>query len=145
MKPETSTSVRVGLWVTALVGLAACDTGFGQPCKLPKSPTFQNACNTTVSEDQPDAGATDPRLASKASCAVNNYAGCETRTCLVYRGSSPFCSEPCTSNSECEGESLCCPILGGCADNANDTACQADPETGFQPECYCVRKVDTDN
>jgi hypothetical protein len=145
MERETSTFVHVGLMACVVVGFAGCDTGFGQPCKLPKSPTFRNACNPAAPESDQDASATEPRLESKASCAVNNYAGCETRTCLVYRGSSPFCSEPCSANDECEGSALCCPILGSCGDNTNDTACKPDPETGFTPECYCVRKGDTNN
>ncbi len=72
---------------------------------------------------------------SQASCAVKNFAGCETRVCLVYRGSNPFCSESCSQSSDCEGSAECRPLIG---DTDLDVAiCQEQRDA-----CYCVRKGD---
>ncbi len=131
--------MRVSI-VTLGVVLAAlstgCDTSFGQPCTLPKTEEFRRACNPAPVDDDADAGLNEVQTESKASCAVKNYAGCETRVCLVYRGSSPFCSEPCTTNSDCESN-LCRPLLGD-PTLAGEDICQ-------NTECYCIREGDQDN
>ena len=114
--------------------VGACDTGFGQPCTLPKTEEFRLACSQAgVDPNAPDAGINDVQSESKASCAVRDYAGCETRVCLVYRGSSPFCSEPCLEDGDCESK-LCRPLLG-------DPALQG-ADICKNTECYCVRKGD---
>jgi len=123
------------------VALAAsalgCDTGFGQPCSLPKTEEFRRACNPVAAdENQEDAGPNDPSQESRASCAVKDYAGCETRVCLVYRGSSSFCSEACTTSADCEGSAKCRTLLGDDDPDEVPDACE-----GFR-ECYCVRKRD---
>lgn len=116
---------------TLVVAATGCDTGFGQPCDLPKTEEIRAACNPAEVDNEDD----DIQRESKASCALKNYAGCETRVCLVYRGSSPFCSETCKADSDCEGSAVCRPLLG-------DADCSADDQSGFAPECYCVRKGD---
>ena len=126
--------------IVILGGLAAllasgCDTGFGQPCTLPKTEEFRRACNPPV-DDGADAGMNDVQSESKATCAVKNFAGCETRVCLVYRGSSPFCSESCVADGDCESN-LCRPLLGDPS--------LTDPDICKRSECYCIRKGDADN
>ncbi|MCA9525700.1 MAG: hypothetical protein KC549_05305 [Myxococcales bacterium] len=133
-QPAGAFALAVGLIV--LGGTTGCDTGFGQPCDLPKTPQIRQACQET--NDQADAG-DGIQTASKPSCALKNYAGCETRICLVYRGSSPFCSERCSGDSDCEGNAVCRPLLGDL--DLDQTACQATGD-GFVPECYCVRQGD---
>ena len=131
-----------GLALSTVV--AGCDTGFGQPCALPKSEDFRRACNPAPEiDDGVDAGENEPTMESKSSCAIKDYAGCETRICLVYRGSSSFCSETCERNDDCEGEAQCRPLLG---DDEPEAVCVPDPMTGApQAECFCVRKGDLDN
>lgn len=127
--------VFAALMVPAALGLWGCDTGFGQPCDLPKTPQIRQACEeNTTGADAGDGIVTE----SKPSCALKNYAGCETRVCLVYRGSSPFCSQACKTDDDCEG-AVCRPILGD--SDIDPTACQATGD-GFAPECYCVRRGD---
>ncbi len=129
---------RLVLGLSAVVVLGAgCDTGFGQPCDIPKVEAFRRACSPAPS-DGADGGTSDIDRESKASCAIKNYAGCETRVCLVYRGSSPFCSEPCQADGDCEGSAVCRPLLGDT--DLDSAACT--PTEGFTPECYCVRKGD---
>jgi hypothetical protein len=124
----------------AVAALAGCETGFGKPCKLPKSPAFRAACEQTASGGGADAG-TDESIAqrSEASCAVKDYAGCETRVCLVYQGSRSYCSEECETDDDCEGSARCRSITGGTGNPEED--CKTVPG-GVPPECYCVRKGD---
>lgn len=132
MRIQTRTAALLSFMAcfAAAALLAGCDTGFGQPCTLPKTDEFRQACNPA--EVDPAAEDEDVQSESRASCAVKNFAGCETRVCLVYRGSSPFCSEPCLADDDCEGSAVCRPLLG-------------DVECAEGVECYCVRKGDIDN
>ncbi len=116
--------------------VTGCDTGFGQPCTLPKTEEFRRACNPAPKDPNMDAGINEVQSESKASCAVKNFAGCETRVCLVYRGSSPFCSESCVDDGDCESN-LCRPLLG----DPN----LSDPDICQRTECYCIRKGDQEN
>lgn len=132
-------------WVVAGFGFfggTGCDTGFGQPCELPSSPEIRTACEE--GEPSVDAGMGNNEVVteSKPSCALKEYAGCETRICLVYRGSSPFCSVKCDNDADCEGGAVCRPLLGD-ADEAGGDPCAPD-DSGFNPECYCVRGGDAD-
>ncbi len=117
----------------ALIALAAagCDTGFGKPCKLPKSPSFRAACSQSAEDTDAGAGSTSK---SHPSCAVKEYAACETRVCLVYQGSSSYCSETCETDDDCEGSARCRSLTGGtdCVPKAMQVP----------PECYCVKKQD---
>jgi len=113
-----------------------CDTGFGESCVLPKTETFRSACAPVETTGEEEEGGVE--MESKASCAVKNYAGCETRICLVYQGSSPFCSTRCTADADCESNK-CRPIIGD--QELEPDICQANA-SGFTPECYCVRAVD---
>lgn len=124
-----------------LFGGAACDTGFGQPCELPRTPQIRAACEESAAADA-GAGENEVVTESKPSCALKNFAGCETRICLVYRGSDPFCSTECTTDSDCEGGAVCRPILGD-SDSAEGNPCTPDG-SGFTPECYCVRGGDSE-
>ncbi len=121
------------------VGTLACETGFGKPCKLPKSPAFREACEQSAANADPAAegdGEGEITQESASSCAVKDYAGCETRVCLVYQGSSPFCSETCQEDDDCEGSAKCRSLTGG-----SGADCQIVPGAPI-PECYCVRKGD---
>lgn len=122
-----------------VVGALGCDTGFGQPCTLPKTEEFRRACDPAPDQSA-DAGESGVVKDSKPSCAVKNYAGCETRVCLVYRGSDSFCSEPCRADNDCEGSAVCRPLFGDT--DLDPAACT--PSDGFTPECYCVKKGDAD-
>jgi hypothetical protein len=126
----------VFVFAFGVLPLIACDTGFGEPCSLPKTERFRTACSPVSSEGDQDEGGVE--MLSKASCAVKNYAGCATRICLVYQGSSPFCSTPCTADTDCESKK-CRPIIGD--QELEPTICQ-DEGSGFTPECYCVRAID---
>lgn len=124
----------------ALTATSGCDTGFGQPCTLPKTDEFRRACNPAPEDPNAEpAGENDIVRDSKASCAVKNFAGCETRVCLVYRGSDSYCSEPCRKDNDCEGSSVCRPLLGDTDLEGN--VCEG-TDAGVLPECYCVKKGD---
>lgn len=124
-----------------LLGGTACDTGFGQPCDLPESPQIRAACEESPAGDDAGAG-NDIVTESKPSCAIKPFAGCETRICLVYRGSDPFCSVECKEDADCEGGAVCRPILGD-SDGAAGNPC-VDDGSGFTPDCYCVRGGDSE-
>ena len=121
--------------------IGGCDSGFGEPCEVPKTARFEKACGT-ISNPQP----TDDfsvRMTSRASCAVKNFAGCSTRVCMVYRGNGPYCTTPCRSTDDCEGSAKCRPIVGE-AVTPEQVKAECDPEgSDFAAECYCVRESDT--
>ena len=119
-----------------LLALSGCETGFGEPCELPQTEEFRSACKPPdVAEDPNDNGSTGGGVETKvkSSCAVKKFAGCSTRICLVYRDSSPFCSEQCVGDSDCEGDAVCRPLIG-------DDPPSAELCRGI--ECYCVRQGD---
>lgn len=124
-------SLFVGLG--ALVGCE--DTGFGQPCDFPKAPKIQQACKGTSATGE--EGGTNVVTQSKPSCAVTEFAACETNICLIYRGSSAFCSVACEADSDCDGKAACRPLLGD--KELDPSACQGDDAFS---ECYCVREGD---
>ena len=119
---------------TALFGLvlsvAGCDTGFGQPCNIPENISLCEGTKTDVE----DGGVTTE---TRASCAINQYARCETKICLTYKGSDAFCSLACIDDDDCPGKALCKPIIGG-DDNSGINPC-VPSDAGFTPECYCVK------
>ena len=133
---------RNTIWVfivamASMVVNLGCDTGFGQPCAIPKTEAFRQACEESADPNSED-DENSIMMSSTASCAIRNYAGCSTRVCLVYKGSDPICSELCSADSDCEGSALCRPLLG-------DTYVEGvtcNPEMGGSSECYCVRKGD---
>lgn len=119
-----------------LIG-AGCDTGFGQPCSLPKTEQIRRACSQAPGSD---AGVTgEIERSSQPSCAVRNFAGCETGVCMVYQGSKSFCSETCVTDDDCEGGAACRPLIGD--SDLDSTACDPLPN-GAPADCYCVRKGD---
>lgn len=139
-----ATTTLAALLISAL-GLVSsgCETTFGEPCTLPKTEQFRRACSPVPAEDDGEANDGENAVVqeSQASCAIKNFAGCETRICLVYRGSSSYCSEACTADSDCPGSAVCRPMLG-------DTDLEGNPcepsDDGFPTECYCVRAGDAD-
>lgn len=127
------------LLLTALGLLASgCENSFGQPCTLPKTEQFRRACSPVPAEDGQEAGENEVQMESQASCAVKNFAGCQTRICLVYQGSDSYCSEACATDADCPGSALCRPLLGDA--DLDDDPCVSDD--GFPTECYCVREGD---
>ena len=132
-------------WLAVATG---CDTGFGSPCELPRSDVVDNACSATMNQPNETEGTAQE---FKASCAIDDFPTCQTQSCLVYRGSSPFCSNRCSSNGDCEGDSSCCPLFGECGGTANVSV----PMGGMSGNnggtvdcsnpnelCYCVRAAD---
>lgn len=126
----------LGLPAFVVLAGGCADTGFGQPCRLPETPSIRQACEPSGNDNEDDP----IQRESKASCAIRNFAGCETRTCLVYRDSNPFCSEPCTSDGDCESD-LCAPLVGDRP--ATEADLQAECERTLN--CFCIRKGDLDN
>lgn len=120
------------------VALVGCDTGFGEPCTLPKTEQFRRACSQAPQADG-GVGSSEIETSSKPSCAVRNFAGCSTNICMVYQGSSAFCSETCASDGDCEGSAKCRPLIGDADLDSN--ACAPLPN-GAPAECYCVREGD---
>lgn len=134
-------STILSLLLLPAFGLLAsgCENSFGQPCTLPKTEQFRRACSATVSEEPAEeAGETDVQMESQASCAIKNFAGCDTFICLVYRGSESYCSQACQTDDDCPGSALCRPLLGDT--DLDETPCVS--EDGFPTECYCVRAGD---
>ena len=133
------TKLTLTLLGLSTLALAACDTGFGQPCSIPETATFRQACEEeAVSEEEMDDNSI--QMSSTASCAIRNFAGCSTRVCLVYKGSDPICSVECTQDSDCEGSALCRPLIGDTSTYVDGKDCN--PDEGGRGECYCVRKGD---
>lgn len=110
----------------------ACDTGFGQSCTLPKSDEFREACSQS-SRAGADAGSEEITQSSAASCAVDNFAGCETRVCLVYRDHSPFCSLQCGNDDDCPDSAICMPLVGSSPSDCGN------PDKPLA-RCYCVKE-----
>ena len=138
-------------WFSACIAFlllqSGCSTGFGDPCTVPQTPQFRQACNTISDDVEDDGSAIETQ--SSASCALENFAGCETRVCLVYRGSSAFCSLRCQNDGGCEGGAVCAPLLGNVGRDCCDPAVREAPESrercaGFLPgvACYCIRESD---
>jgi len=144
------------LWVALSYG---CDTGFGQPCELPASPEVSSACQPPPMANVVDEQGTEQTY--KVTCAVDNFPTCSTMSCLVYRGSSPYCSQRCTNNSDCFGSGVCCPLFGECRTSvtpppmsmmpiAGQPVTPAAPAAGSacgEPgnPCYCIRQKDYNN
>ena len=119
--------------IAILLCLLGCSTGFGEPCEIPRSQNFQQACFDAAdpNSEMEESGSNLEQM-TVSSCAIQNYAGCSTRTCLVYRGSEPYCSERCAADGDCEGSAVCRPIIG-----------QYSGEGTCMGECYCVRQSDS--
>jgi hypothetical protein len=131
--------------LASLSALSGCDTGFGQPCELPKTEALNSACQAPPATEGEEGQADTTVQTYKVTCAVDNYPTCSTMSCLQYRGSSPYCSLRCSSNADCEESGLCCPLFGECGTTAN-----ANPEAIMSVEaglcangpCYCIRQSD---
>ena len=88
------------LILMSLLILNACDTGFGEPCTLPAGDAIQEACSSPAVEEVSETGTSQ---SASATCALDNFPGCSTFLCLKYRGSNPYCSMRCQTNSDCGG------------------------------------------
>lgn len=126
------------------IPLSGCDTGFGEPCTFPKGDAIEQACSAPSVADGDESGATQ---ASSATCALDNFPGCETFLCLKYRGSKPYCSLRCQDDSVCDG-GFCCPLFGDCntvqasVPEANMSQAPAANSCATGDECYCIRNAD---
>lgn len=134
----TTISASLLLCATGLL-TSGCENSFGQPCTLPTTEQFRRACSPAPSEPDDEVDENEVQMESQASCAVKNFAGCQTRICLVYRGSDPYCSEACVQDADCPGSALCRPLLGD--SDLEGNPCEPN-EDGFPTECYCVRSGD---
>ena len=123
----------MGLLVLLSLIFLGCSTGFGEQCDVPRAESFQNACFTPTGEDGAEASGSNLEQEAVSSCAIQNYAGCSTRICLIFRGSDAFCSERCVSDGDCEGSAVCAPMIG---ERQQDGTCSG--------ECYCIRQADLD-
>lgn len=125
------------------LGLLAsgCENTFGEPCSIPKTEQFRRACSPAPAENEAENGENSVDQSSQASCALTSFAGCETRICLVYRGSDSYCSERCVRDADCPGSAVCRPLLGDT--DLAENPCESDD--GFPIDCYCVRAGDANN
>lgn len=123
----------VRLLVLLSLSFFGCSTGFGEKCDVPRAESFQNACFTPAEDESTEESGSNLEQEAVSSCAIQNYAGCSTRICLIFRGSDAFCSERCVSDGDCEGSAVCAPMIG---ERQQDGTC-----TG---ECYCIRQADLD-
>ena len=146
--------IGICLLYTALA--SGCDTGFGQPCELPASAEVSSACTPPPMSDTGDNEGTEQSY--KVTCAVDNYPTCSTMSCLIYRGSSPYCSQRCSSNNDCFGSGICCPLFGECNVSTGAPPMSIEPVAGqaVSPAapvaatgcgepgnpCYCIRQKD---
>ena len=142
------------LMIISCALLASCDTGFGQKCTLPEGDAIQQACSAPQVEEGNEGSTTQT---ASATCALDNFPGCQTFLCLKYRGAQPYCSLKCQTSNECSG-GVCCPLLGDCRGNsggnnngANDMISDPAQQMSVEPsdpcadgsaECYCIRQVD---
>lgn len=133
--------VGVSLW-------SGCDTGFGQKCTLPEGDAIQQACSAPQVEDGNEGSTTQT---ASATCALDNFPGCDTFLCLKYRGANPYCSLRCQTSAECGG-GVCCPLVGDCRANVggSNMSTSSDPMMSIPSadpcangaDCYCIRKSD---
>ncbi|MBV72305.1 MAG: hypothetical protein CMH52_13355 [Myxococcales bacterium] len=128
----------VFFFTVGIFGIVGCDSGFGEPCAIPKTEAFRQACEDSAGGQDESEDETSIMMSSTASCAIRNYAGCSTRVCLVYKGSDPICSTTCNADGDCEGSARCRPLIGD--EYVDGVTCN--PEMGGTNECYCVRKGD---
>jgi len=126
--------------------LSGCDTGFGQRCTLPKGDAIQQACSAPQVEEGNEGSTTQ---SASATCALDNFPGCDTFLCLKYRGANPYCSLRCQTSAECGG-GVCCPLVGDCRANTGGAGMSTDPMMSMASvdpctngaDCYCIRKSD---
>ena len=146
--------ITATLFVGVSVGMTGCDTGFGEPCTLPEVDAIQEACSAPSVANSDENGTSQ---SASATCALDNFPGCQTFLCLKYRGAQPYCSLKCQTSNECSG-GVCCPLLGDCRGNsggnnngANDMISDPAQQMSVEPsdpcadgsaECYCIRQVD---
>ncbi len=141
----------IGLFVLLALSnlsLSACDTGFGEPCTLPKGDVIQEACSSPEVEQGTENGTSQ---SASATCALDNFPGCSTFLCLKYRGSNPYCSLRCQNSSDCDG-GVCCPLIGDCRANQAGANMSVDPNMPMSAptadpcangeDCYCIRSGD---
>ncbi|MEO1272702.1 MAG: hypothetical protein AAFX99_31835 [Myxococcota bacterium] len=102
---------RPGLIVALILAAAlsaACGDDFGTQCTLPANDVVEQVCEgeQSVSMDGQDES-------SSASCVVENIIECDSRLCARYRGSTPFCTLQCSSDSDCPGSAFCTEFVIG--------------------------------
>lgn len=132
--------------LSSLTLQSGCDTGFGQSCKLPEGDVIQQVCSAPQVQEG-DEGNT--MQSANATCALDNFPGCDTFLCLKYRGGNPYCSLRCNTSADC-GDGICCPLVGDCRGNTGgdamlmsmDPQASATQNTCANDDCYCIRKSD---
>ena len=154
LAPTLKTPRVVSVMLLALccllgLGSSGCDTGFGEPCTFPEVDSIQEACSAPAVENNDENGTSQ---SASATCALDNFPGCQTFLCLKYRGAQPYCSLKCENSSQCSG-GVCCPRLGDCRANSSGGGESSDPSQQMsvessdpcadgQEECYCIRQID---
>jgi hypothetical protein len=102
VKMRTSIKYTIISFVGLSFTLGACgDAGFGAACEMPK-PVLEKACSNQSADNNTD---------QKASCVQEPSYDCDSRICIVYQGSSPYCAADCSAESlgqNCQGgDGLC--------------------------------------
>lgn len=144
LQPMRSSLLYLMLFVWVTLSGLGCDTGFGEPCTLPKGDVIQQACSAPAVAEGDESGTTQ---ASSATCALDNFPGCDTFLCLKYRGANPYCSQRCQDDTACSG-GHCCPLSGDCKAISSNPAMNMsiDPATtnpcANGTECYCILSAD---
>ena len=92
-----------GVLCAFVIVLGACSDDFGTPCNFHSSSEIEEYCGSTTTE------AGNP---STSTCVDPINADCESRVCVIYQGSSAFCSKHCAEDGNCPGGSRCEHPLG---------------------------------
>jgi hypothetical protein len=99
-------SIFVSLLFLVSVAISGCEPpiSYGS-CDF--DPTINGVCCPVNS----DCHKTLPLEGKKLSCVVDNHPDCAERVCVTYRGSTSFCTQECTQDSECPNQGCCVPYM----------------------------------
>ncbi len=107
--------LQAGLIIAFVIlglGLMGCAPDLYGECQLPEAEPGDPLA-TCIMQDETQS----------VSCVVEEQTECDTGACGRYQGSSPFCTQRCTSNDDCgSGECLEFVFQSGvtyCVNNEN--------------------------
>jgi hypothetical protein len=110
-------------WMTVLGGvlpvfallMIGCADDFGTACRFPQSPAIELYCGSETDQQGNE---------SVSTCIDPINPDCDSRLCVSFQGSAPFCSQNCTVNGNCPTGSTCenpgSGVDGVCVPNAID-------------------------
>ena len=93
-----SVAVAIAVTIVGLLAGSGCSDDFGTPCELPRSPEIVELC----SPQQDEQG-----NRSQATCIDPINPDCQSRLCVQFEGSDPFCSERCEDDAQCPSNATC--------------------------------------